>query len=170
MDSQLNTMRQYVQSGETMSLVFRLEQLDRLKAAVDYYYFDLIEALKQDLNKVPMESYIMEIGMIYAEIKKLKRELPKFLRPKKVPTSLMHFYSKSHIHQEPYGVVLVIAPWNYPVQLSLIPVIGALAAGNGVILKLSEMAPNVSRVLNELITNTFPEYYIKVMEGDGHVS
>ncbi|RCW73173.1 aldehyde dehydrogenase (NAD+) [Saliterribacillus persicus] len=127
-------------------------------------------ALQKDLNKSAFEAYSTEIGILYEEIAFIRKNLKKWSQPKRVKTPLTHTGSKSYIYAQPYGVALIIAPWNYPVQLALSPLIGAIAAGNCVILKPSEMTPHTANILEKIINAVFDEAYIRVVQGDKDVS
>lgn len=135
----------YFAAGHTRPLESRLNILRKLKQAVRTHEADLIAALYQDLHKSEQEAYSTEIGIVLEEISFVMKRLRKWSKPKRVKTPLTHLGSKSIIIPEPYGTVLVIAPWNYPLQLALSPLIGAIAAGNTVVLKPSEYTPAVSR-------------------------
>lgn len=166
----LNAQRKYYHSGVTRTLEFRLEMLKKLRIAIKRYEPDLFHALKRDLDKSEYESYLMEIGIIYEEIRHAKKHLKSWMRPVKVANPLTLFGSKSMILSEPFGVSLIIAPWNYPVQLMLNPLVGAISAGNCAILKPSEYTPHVSGVIAQLIEGIFPKEYISVVEGQVEVS
>lgn len=125
----------------------------------------LRDALLQDLNKSGLESYMCEIGLVLDELNYTIRNLSKWAKPKHVPTPLAQFPARSFILREPYGVTLIIAPWNYPLLLCLDPLIGAVAAGNCVILKPSEDAPAVSHALSQMIKEVFPPEWVTVVEG-----
>jgi len=124
-----------------------------------------MDALKQDLNKSEVEAYTSEIGILLEEIRFTLKHLAKWMKPKKVKTALTHVGSKGKIVPEPYGVALIIAPWNYPFQLALSPLVGAIAAGNTAIIKPSELTPSVSRVIQELLAEAFDPAFVTVIEG-----
>ncbi len=166
----LTQQRRFYCKGITRKLDFRIEQLNRLHAAVKKKEPVILEALRNDLNKSEFEGYLTEIGLIYDEIKHAARRLPRWARPQKVPTPFYHFWSRSRIYSEPYGVCLIIAPWNYPFQLAISPLIGAMAAGNCAVVKPSELAPQTSRVITELIHDTFEPEYIAAVAGGIDVS
>lgn len=157
--------RAYFAAGKTLGLDFRLEQLRKLKMAVTMHEVDLLLALKADLNKPRFEAYGTEIGLFLDEADYLIKHLKNYMKPELVRTSLVNFPSISSIRREPYGITLVISPWNYPVLLSLEPLIGALAAGNCVVLKPSNYSPHVSKVLKEMLGEIFPDEYVAVVEG-----
>lgn len=160
----------FLRSGITLDVKFRIRQLKRLKEAIKAHDVLIYAALKKDLNKPVFESYVTELGSVYNEIDYMIKHVKDWAKPKRVPTSLAHFYSKSHIYQEPYGRVLIIAPWNFPIQLSFVPLVGAIAAGNCVVLKPSELAPCTARVIQQIIESVFAREYIAVEQGDGKVS
>lgn len=160
----------FLRSGITLDVKFRIRQLKRLKEAIKAHDVLIYDALKKDLNKPVFESYVTELGSVYGEIDYMIKHVKDWAKPKRVPTSLAHFYSKSHIYQEPYGRVLIIAPWNFPIQLSFVPLVGAIAAGNCVVLKPSELAPYTARVIQQIIESVFAREYVAVEQGDGKVS
>ena len=160
----------FFRSGITLDVKFRIKQLKRLKEAIKAHDVLIYDALKKDLNKPVFESYVTELGSVYGEIDYMIKHVKDWAKPKRVPTSLAHFYSKSHIYQEPYGRVLIIAPWNFPIQLSFVPLVGAITAGNCVVLKPSELAPYTARVIQQIIESVFAREYVAVEQGDGKVS
>ncbi|MRH42199.1 aldehyde dehydrogenase family protein [Aquibacillus halophilus] len=161
----LNKQKDFFYTAKTKSISFRIDALENLKQAIKKNEDLLMSALKADLNKSAFDTYTTEIGILYEEIKFNKRHLNDWSKPKKVKTPITHTGSRSFIYSEPYGSALVIAPWNYPFQLAIAPIIGAIAAGNCVVLKPSELTPTTSGVLRKLISETFPEEYICVVEG-----
>jgi aldehyde dehydrogenase (NAD+) len=163
----LNRLRHYYDSGATRSFAFRRDQLLKLKSSLLRYEKELYAALKQDLNKNPEESWVTEIGFVLAEINHALRHLKKWMKPKKVRTNLVNFPSKSYVLHEPLGVVFIIAPWNYPLQLLFSPLVGALAAGNCVVLKPSEFSPATARLMKKIIEDAFERQYILYVEGEG---
>lgn len=159
-------IRKYFKTGETRSVKFRIKQLKALKKALLQYDEKIIEALHDDLNKSSFEAVMTETGIVQEEINYYIKNLKKLARPKKVKVPLTLMPGKSEIYSEPYGVVLIISPWNYPVQLTLYPLIAAIAAGNCAVVKLSEFSENTSRVLAHLISETFPSEYVRAVRGD----
>lgn len=157
--------RKYFESGATISIQFRRKALAKLKAAVKNHEQAWKDALKKDLSKSGFESYMTEIGMTLSEITYIQKHLEQWTRPKIVPTPLAQFYAKSFTIAEPYGVVLIMSPWNYPMMLALEPLADAIAAGNCVVLKLSDYALETSALMRKIIAQTFPEHYITVIEG-----
>lgn len=157
--------RAYFLTGKTKNVKMRLAALDRLEQAIKTREKEIHAALREDLNKHGMESYMTETGMTYSELSYVKRHLRSWAAPHTVLTPLAQFHAKSFSYPEPYGVVLVMSPWNYPFMLTMEPLIGAIAAGNCCIVKPSIYSPNVSKVIGELIASTFPEEYIAVVQG-----
>jgi aldehyde dehydrogenase (NAD+) len=163
----LMQMRQYFNTGVTRPYAFRKEQLKKLQDAVKKYEQQLHEALYTDLKKSPEECWVTETGFLLAEINNILKHLKNWMQPEMVSTNLLNFPSKSFVMQEPLGVVLVISPWNYPFQLLMTPLAGAMAAGNCVVLKSSEFAPATSAVMKQMIEETFDKNYVQFTEGDG---
>lgn len=165
--SQLNALRQYFDSGNTRSYGFRKKQLQQLRRAILDHEQELYEALYKDLHKNPEECWVTELGMVIAEINAAIKNLHRWMKPERVTTNLLNFPSGSRIFKEPSGVVLIIAPWNYPFQLLINPLVGAIAAGNCVVLKPSEIALATDAVMKKIIAGLFPEEYIFYVQGDG---
>jgi len=160
-------MRAFFEGGATQSYQFRKEQLTKLKKAILNHSDLLQQALYTDLKKSPEEAWITETGFVLSEISNALRNLQKWMAPETVSTNLLNLPSKSYLLTEPLGVVLIIAPWNYPFQLLFAPLVGAIAAGNSVVLKPSEFAPATGAVVKKIIDETFVSEYIFVAEGDG---
>lgn len=165
--SHLEKMRQYFDSGITKSYEFRKEQLKKLKRSVLAHEQDLYDALFADLKKSPEETWVTETGMVISELNAAIRNLKNWMEPERVPTNLLNLPSGSKVMREPLGVVLIIGPWNYPFQLLINPLIGAVAAGNCVVLKPSEFAPATDRVMKKIIETVFSPEYIYYVQGDG---
>lgn len=157
--------KSFFKSRKTIDINFRIEQIKKLNHLVQKHENDIYEALKRDLNKPYYESMMVETGPFYSEIKHTLKHIREWAAPEIVPTSLFNIPGSSKIMREPYGNVLIIAPWNYPFQLTFSPLIGAMAAGNCVILKPSEHAPHTSEVMNRIINQHFDAEYIHVIEG-----
>lgn len=155
----------FFNTQQTKDISFRKEQLKKLSNAIKSYESDILEALYTDLGKNKVEAYATEIGITLKSIKNARKELKNWTKTKNVDTPLYLFPTKSYIKKEPYGTVLIIAPFNYPFQLVFEPLIGAIAAGNTAIIKPSELTPNVARVIKRLINETFDANYIEVIEG-----
>src|SRR5882757_4236679 len=152
---ELLPLRQYFQSGATRSYEWRKRQLLLLKQAVIQYENEIHQALYTDLKKSPEEAYGTETGLVLAEINTTLKNLRKWMRPRPVRTNLVNLPSSSRIYRDPLGTVLIIAPWNYPFQLSLIPLAGAIAGGNCVVLKPSELAPATAAILEKILSRAF---------------
>lgn len=152
-------------SNATQSYQFRVEQLHKMEAALDRYEQRISDALYKDLYKAPMETYMTEIGMVREEIRFLLNHLKKLMKPKRVRTPLSHFPASSTLYYEPYGTVLIMSPWNYPVNLTLTPLAGAIAAGNCAVIKPSNYSPATSHVIAELIAETFDPAFVTVVTG-----
>jgi aldehyde dehydrogenase (NAD+) len=157
--------RAYFQTGATLSYDARQSALKRLNWALGHYEKQLENALYEDLHKSRMESQMTELGLVRAELTYCQKHLAGWMRREHVKTELAQFHASSFTMVEPYGVVLVMAPWNYPVMLCLEPVIDAIAAGNCVILKPSAYAPTVSKVLARMMAACFAPEYVTVVEG-----
>lgn len=157
--------RKYYETQKTKSWKYRMAALNRLERAILKWETEINKALKKDLNKSAFEAYMTEVGMTLAELRYVKKHLRKWMMDKKVRTPLAQFPSKSYVKSEPYGVVLIMSPWNYPFMLCMEPLIGALAAGNCCVLKPSNYSPAVSTVIKGMIEETFPKEYVTVVEG-----
>lgn len=164
-ESLFNRQRQFYQSESTRSVPFRISALKQLKRSIQYYEAALLDAMKEDFNKGEAEAYLTEIGYAYNDINFTIKHLKEWAETEKVKTPVTHIGSTSRIYKEPYGVTLIIAPWNYPFNLTVAPLIGAISAGNTAILKPSEHTPAVSRVISDIISFAFPEKYITAVEG-----
>ena len=163
----LNALRSFYNSMATRSYAFRKKQLLNLRDAVLQHEQELYDALYADLKKSPEETWVTETGFFLAEINATIKSLKGWMRPESVGTNLLNLPSSSFIISEPLGVVLIIAPWNYPMQLLFTPLIGAIASGNCVVMKPSEFAPATSAIMHKIIRQVFPEEYILYVEGDG---
>lgn len=166
----LASQRQFFNSGRTKNLEFRLENLSRLKKAIIQNEAAILEALKRDLCKSAYEGYLTEIGLALEEIRFVSRHLRSWTKPRKVRTPYVLWFGSSAIHPEPYGISLIISPWNYPLQLTILPLIGSMAAGNCTIVKPSEYAPHTSAMISEIIEHLFDNHYVAVIEGDAQTS
>jgi aldehyde dehydrogenase (NAD+) len=162
--------RAFFCSGKTLDYKFRLATLQHLKNLIIKNEARLFEALYKDLGKPAFESYASETGIILQEINLIIRNLRKWVRPKRVYTPLVHFIASSYYVYEPYGVVLIISPWNYPFQLLFNPLIGAVAAGNCVLAKPSQYARYTSEVMIDLINNNFNPEYIHLIHGGKEIN
>lgn len=164
-DELVKRQRDFFLTGATLDVDARITALKKLKAAIKMQETNLANALYADLRKSNLESYMSETGMVLDEIGYVLKNIKKWTRIKGVKTPLAQFLAKSFVVSEPYGVVLIMAPWNYPVQLCLEPLVGAIAAGNTAIIKPSAYAPNVSSCIASLIKEVFDSQYVAVVEG-----
>ncbi|MBK9380888.1 MAG: aldehyde dehydrogenase [Chitinophagaceae bacterium] len=165
--TRLVKMRQYFASGATKTYSFRKEQLKKLKSSIASHEQDIYTALYEDLKKSPEESWVTENGLVIAELNTAINNLQRWMEPDSVGTNLVNLPSGSKIIKEPLGVVLIIGPWNYPFQLLINPLIGAIAAGNCVVLKPSEFAPATDAIMKRIIEEVFPPEYILYVQGEG---
>ena len=157
--------REYFKTGATLSYKFRLNALKKLKEAIIRNEKEIMNALFLDLGKSATESYMCEVGMVLSELKYAIRHLKKWIKRDRVTTPIAQFPSKSFIVKEPLGVVLVMSPWNYPFMLAIDPLIGAIGAGNCVVVKPASYAKNTSLVIKKLLGECFDERYVSVVLG-----
>ena len=174
MQNYISTTRQkqkaYFQSGATLALPLRKQMLRKLASAIHQYEKALADALWQDLHKSYEEAYLTELSIIYGEIRNHLRHMRRWARPERKCSPIAIMPASSKIIKQPLGNTLIIAPWNYPVQLLLNPLVGAISSGCTAMLKPSPYVPNVSRVLTEMIRATFSEEYIAIVEGNRDVN
>ena len=161
----LQQQNHFFSSGKTIPAEFRLKQLESLKEAMIRHEADLAAALKEDLGKSRMESYMCEIGLTLSELTWMQKHLRNLMRSKRVSTPVAQFAAKSFRSPSPYGTVLIMSPWNYPVLLTLDPLIDAIAAGNTAVVKPSAYAPCTFNVLKTMIEECFPAHYVAVVDG-----
>ncbi len=171
LSQQLLNQRDFFFTHTTKALEFRIEQLKTLKKAILAYEERLYEAFWKDLRKSRFETYETELGLVLEETGRHIRNLHHWAKPEKAGTNqLLHFWSKSRIVKEPYGLVLIMAPWNYPFQLLINPLVGAISAGNCVVLKPSEFTPNIAGVMADMIGEFFDPRYISLYNGEIELS
>ena len=163
----LEKMRGFFNSGATRSFEFRKEQLKKLRDSIIKHEEGIYQALYSDLKKSKEECWVTENGMVLSELNTAIRHLNRWMRPQRVSTNLLNLPSGSKLFTEPLGVVLIIGPWNYPFQLLINPLIGAIAAGNCVVLKPSEHAPATEEIMKTVIEEIFPPEYILYVPGEG---
>jgi len=168
-DKVIESQVEFVKANSN-STYYRIQILNSLLLSIKQNESKIYDALREDLNKHEFESFLSEILLVKKEIKLFLRKLKNWSQKKRVKGSILNFPSQNYLIPEPYGNVLIITPWNYPFQLSLTPLIGAIAAGNAVIIKPSELAPSTSRVLKELIGSVFPQNMATVIEGDADIA
>ncbi|WP_422477668.1 aldehyde dehydrogenase [Pleomorphochaeta sp. DL1XJH-081] len=161
----IENQRTFFQQGGTSDIKLRKRYLSRVKIIIKQEEQKILDALASDLHKNNFEAYMSEVGLVLDEIGYILRHMERWAKPKRVRTPLTQFPAKSFIMAEPYGVVLVMAPWNYPFLLCMAPLIGALCAGNTVVLKPSAYAPHTSKVIAQLLGKIFDPEYVAVVQG-----
>jgi aldehyde dehydrogenase (NAD+) len=161
-----NSQKRHFRSGVTLGYSYRIEQLKKLYSAVKEFTPEILSALQNDLGKSNFEGYATEVGLILDEIRNAKKNLKKWMKPKRVKTDLVNFGAKSYIYHEPFGVSLIISPWNYPFQLAISPLIGALAAGNCAVIKPSRFAERTLKVIKKMFEKYFDNKIVFVIEAD----
>lgn len=162
--------RAFFQTGVTRSVEFRRAQLERLAGALERHEARLLAALHADLRKSPMQGYATEIGLVQAEIRHARKQLARWAAPQRRRTPWFIAPARGWVQSEPFGVALILGPWNYPVQLLLAPLVSAIAAGNCVMLKPSELAPRTAEVIGTLLRECFAGEYISVATGGADVA
>lgn len=163
--SLVEKQRAFFQKGITKTPQFRQKALERLEKGIRRYEKEIHQALRKDLGKSEFEAYMTEVGLTLSELTYVKKHLSAWMRPNGVPTPLAQFPAKSFEMTEPYGVVLIMSPWNYPFMLCMEPLIGAIAGGNCSVVKPSAYAPAVSKILATIVEEVFPKKYVTVVEG-----
>lgn len=161
----IEKQREFYRAGYTRPYAYRAKMLARLEAVIKKYDREIRRALYSDLHKSSGEAYMTEIGLMLSEISYMRRHLRGWMRGKTVPAPLCHFPAYGEVRPEPYGVVLIMAPWNYPFLLNMEPLCDAIAAGNCCVLKPSAYAPATSALLKKMLSEVFPQEYITVIEG-----
>ena len=160
-------MHDFFLTGATLDVDYRRQALVKLKAYLKANEERILSALTADLGKAPFEGYATELGLVYDEINTCLKHLNSWSKPRRVPTPIVHFHSTSKVHPSPLGVVLVLSPWNYPVQLALVPLVDAIAAGNCVALKPSRTSKHTSELLLDILSNVFPPEFVCGFPGSG---
>ncbi len=163
-DAIIASQRGYFAAGATRSIDSRIAALKKFRSAIEKHYPEIVAALHADLGKSETEAYMTEIGVTLKEIDTMIRHLPRWAQGKRVGTPIFLFPGRSRIVYEPFGVMLIIAPWNYPMQLALTPLAGALAAGNCAVVKVSQNTPNVAEIVGKIIRDAFPPEYVTVLD------
>lgn len=165
----LSKQKEFFLTHATIDVEFRLTQLKKLKSQIKVYYDQILKAFKQDLNKGEFDVVCTELGVVMNELNYMLKHLKRLARPKRVVTSLTNLISTGYKIREPYGNVLVAAPWNYPFQLTLVPVIGAIAGGNTVIVKPSRNTPNITKVIKKIF-DVFDDNYVYVVTKEEEIN
>lgn len=166
----IHIQRDFFVSGATRSVEYRIRQLKSLYYIIRINEEEICAALKKDLGKSRYEAYTTEVGIVLTQIAHTLKNLRKWARPRKVSTSLLQFKGGGMILPEPYGVCLILSPWNYPFQLSIAPAVAAIAAGNCVIIKPSEYAPATSEVISRIFNQNFEQRFCRVVTGKSDVA
>jgi aldehyde dehydrogenase (NAD+) len=161
----IKKQRSFFESGKTLPVGYRIMALKKLGRAIRNYESRIIDALHEDLGKSEMEAFMCEVGISLSEISYMLCHIQTYAAPRIVPTPITNFPSISTVYKCPYGNVLIMSPWNYPFLLAIEPLIDALAAGNTAIIKPSAYSPATSAILEEMISETFPEEYVAVING-----
>ena len=169
-EAQAQRMRAYFQTGATLPVEHRRQALRQLKAYLKANEERVLEALAEDLGKAPFEGYATELGIVYDEINLCLKHLGRWAKPRRVRTPIVHFHSTSKVYASPLGVALVLSPWNYPVQLALVPLVDAIAAGNCVALKPSRTSIATSRLLMEMTASLFPPEFVCGFPGSAEMN
>lgn len=170
MKEMIEKQRSYFNTGATLSFAFRINQLKRLKQALKEFEPQLLSALQEDLGKPEFEGYEAELGILYEEINFTLKHIKSWAKPKRVPTPMVHFPAKSTVYTEPLGLVLIMSPWNYPLQLTVAPLIAAISAGDCAVVKPSRYSPATSGVIEKMLNQYFDEEYISVFQGGSQVN
>lgn len=166
-EAQAQRMREFFTTGATLDVAYRREALIKLKAHLKENEEQILAALTADLGKAPFEGYATELGIVYDEINICLKHLNKWTRPRRVATPIVHFRSSSKVYPSPHGVVLVLSPWNYPIQLALVPLVDAITAGNCVALKPSRTSKQTGKLLISMLEHVFPSEYVCGFPGSG---
>lgn len=158
--------KEFFNTDETKSVGYRISMLRKLENVIKENEKQILSALYEDLSKSEAEAYMTEIGIVYGEIREALKNVKKWSKPRRVRGSLGTFPDKSYVYSEPYGVVLIISPWNYPFNLSFSPLVAAIAAGNCAVIKCSKESKNTSKIIRDIINKTFEEEYIYCVDSE----
>jgi aldehyde dehydrogenase (NAD+) len=164
-DSLMAIQRSFFSSGKTLSVDFRIEQLKKLRKIIVDNETAILDALHLDLRKNHTEGYVTEVGFTLAELDHALKDIKKWTRPKRVGTAMFHAVATSHIYNDPYGIVYIVGPWNYPFQLTIAPLIGAIAAGNCSVVKPSEIAAHTGKLVEKLLNENFDPGFVRAVFG-----
>ena len=166
----VQAQKDFFATQQTKDISYRKDALKRLQKEIIKRENDIIKALNDDFKKSEYEAVMTETSIVLAELKMTLKNIYSWSKPKRILPSMLNFPSSAKLYKEPYGTVLIIAPWNYPYQLAFAPLLGAIAAGNTVVLKPSELTPNVSKITKEIIATVFDKNHVSVVEGGVSVS
>ena len=164
--SVVEKQKEFFNTDATKSVGYRISMLRKLENVIKENEKQILSALNSDLSKSDAEGYLTEIGIVYGEIREALKNVKKWSKPRRVRGSLGTFPAKSYVYSEPYGVVLIISPWNYPFNLSLSPLVAAIAAGNCAVIKCSKESKNTSKIIRDIINKTFEEEYIYCVDSE----
>ena len=166
----VQAQKEFFATQQTKDISYRKDALKRLQKEIIKRESDIIKALNDDFKKSEYEAVMTETSIVLAELRMVLKNIHSWSKPKRVLPSLLNFPSSAKLYKEPYGTVLIIAPWNYPYQLAFAPLLGAVAAGNSVVLKPSELTPNTSKITKEIVEAVFDKNHVSVVEGGIPVS
>lgn len=169
-DALVERQRAFFNTGATRSVAFRKAQLEKLRGAILAREADILEATRIDLGKSDFESYVTEVSLVLEEIGLMKRRLGKWSKPERRGAGIFNFPAKAYVYRDPHGVCLIMSPWNYPFQLAIMPLVGAIAAGNTAIVKPSAYSGATSGVIAKMLEETFPPEYVAPVEGGRDVN
>ncbi len=169
-EEKIRRMETYFQSNRTLDRKHRIASLKRLKKALKAHEEEVFTAMKQELGRSEIDSFLTDIGMVYDEINYVIKHLKGWMRPKKMSAGILNIGSKAEIQKVPKGKVLIISPWNYPINLLLIPLVSVISAGNVALIKPSEFVPLTSAVIRKVIEEAFEQGYVEMAEGGPEVS
>ena len=161
----LQAQKEFFWSGQSRNIDFRINALTQLRAGIKSHEEEILAAIYLDLHKTAVDAFSTEIGIVYDEISYALKNIRSWVKPEKVRSPFFIFPAKSYVQKEPYGVTLIIAPWNYPFSLLMAPLVGAIAAGNTAILKPSEISTHTAGVVEKIINSIFPRDYICAVQG-----
>jgi len=161
----IQRQRDFFRTGQTKQIQYRINALKMLRESIQANENKIFSALREDLGKSEFESFAGEIGVVLSEISEAVRYIRSWAKRRKVKSRLINFPDRNFIYPQPYGVILIIGPWNYPLQLVLAPLVAAIAAGNCIVIKPSELAPATSSLISGIIRASFPSEYLAVIEG-----
>lgn len=162
--------KDFFKSQQTKDVSFRIHSLKKFRLEIQRKENDIYQAFYRDMKKPQLEGFASELSFVLSELKLAINNTRKWVKAKKVRSKIANFRSRSKIYKEPFGSTLIISPWNYPLHLSFVPLVGAVAAGNTVLLKPSELSPNTSAIISEIIENSFNKEHVAVVEGDARVA
>ena len=162
----LGSLRRFFSSGKTLSAEYRLNALANLEKAIRAREEEILAALARDLGKSRTEGYMTELGMVYSELSYMRRHVKKLMRPVRAKTPTAQLPAKSFSLPCPYGTALIVSPWNYPFQLTMVPLVDCIAAGNCALVKPSASAAETAKIIGTILKEAFPPEYVSVAEGD----